>query len=185
MKPAFLLLSFSLAISACDNSHKIDKPQTFKTFDFSYNDFFNSCFSIKFTHGDTAFIRQYFAPTFSDTPKSNQSYYALLADSVRQRIDSFINKINFAKVDTSYYQPYEDGIEFQFYIDKDSIQKIIYVHSDSIPDDIRIFAFWIANLKKKLELRTIDTTINFESVRHFLPPSVPTAQIKFTPPKVE
>ena len=159
--------------------------QTFHSFDFSYNDFFSTCFSIKFTHTDTVFIKQHFAPAFSDTPKSGQSYYAILSDSDMQKRDSFINEINFLMLDTTYYEPYEDGIEYQFYIDKDSIKKLIYVHSDSVPNNVKTFAFWITDLKKKLKVHPVDRIFSFESVRNFISPKVPEPTIKFTQPKVE
>ena len=87
--------------------------------------------------------------------------------------------------DTSYYQNYQDGEEYQFFVDKDSIQKTIYVHSDSIPNELKSFGHWIVNLKKNLKLFAIDTVVNFGSVRHFLPPPVPAPTMKFMPPKVE
>jgi hypothetical protein len=44
---------------------------------------------------------------------------------------------------------------------------------------------WIVNTKKVLQLHGVDTVINFESTRFFLPPEVPSPTIKFKPPKVE
>lgn len=180
-----LLIIFIWTLFSCNNSKPIDKPKSFSHFDFSYNDVFSTCFSIKFTQSDSVFIKQHFAPVSSDTPKNGQSYYAILTEKEKQRLDSFINKINFSKLDTSYFESYHDGIEYQFYIDKDSTKKLIYVHSDSLPTDVKTFGFWIADLKKNLKLFKIDTVINFGSVRHFLPPRVPAPTIKFTPPKVE
>jgi hypothetical protein len=159
--------------------------QSFQSFDFSYNDVFSTCFSIKFTQSDTVFIKQHFAPAFSDTPKSGQSYYAILTDKEKQRLDSFISKINFSKLDTSYFEPYQDGVEYQFYIDKDTTKKLIYVHSDSIPTNVKAFVSWLVILKKKMKLHPVDTTFSFESVRHFIPPKVPEPKMKLTPPKIE
>lgn len=159
--------------------------QKFHSFDFSYNDVFSTCFSIKFTHTDTVFIKQHFASAFSYTPKSGQNYYAILSDSDIQKRDSFINEINFLMLDTAYYEPYADGIEYQFYICKDSVKRLIYVHSDSVPNNVKSFAFWITDLKKKLKIYPVDKIVRFESVRNFIPPKVPEPTIKFTPPKVE
>jgi hypothetical protein len=166
-------------------SNNKERQQTFKSFDFSYNNVFSTCFSIKFTQSDSVFIKQHFAPAFSCTAKSGQSYFAILSDIDRHRLDSFIFKTNFAGFDTSYYQDFQDGEDYQFFVDKDSTQKIIYVHSDSIPNVLKSFGHWIVNLKKNLKLFTIDTVVNFGSVRHFLPLSAPTPTIKFTPPKVK
>lgn len=166
-------------------SSKKQLRQPVKSFDFSYNDVFSTCFSIKFTQTDTVFIKQHFAPSFSDNPKSRQSYYAILSDSNKQKLDSFLNGINFLLLDTTYKEPYEDGIEYQFFIDKDNVRKLVYVHSDSIPASVKALAFWIVDLKKKLKIYPVDTTFSFESVRNFLPNKVPEPTIKFTPPKIE
>jgi len=185
MRLIILLAVLRWTFLSCNNSKPLDKPKVFTTVDFSYSDVFSTCFSIKFTHGDTVFIKQHFAPASSDTPKSGQSCYAILSDFDRHRLDSFIDKTNFLMFDTSYYQNYQDGEEYQFFVDKDSIQKTIYVHSDSIPNELKSFGHWIVNLKKNLKLFAIDTVVNFGSVRHFLPPPVPAPTMKFMPPKVE
>ena len=185
MRLIILLILFCWILLSCNNSKPFDKPKAFTTFDFSYNDVFLTCFSIKFNPSDTVYIKQHFASVFSDTPKSGQGYYAILTNTDRQKLDSFINKINFSKLDTSYYESYQDGVEYQFFIDKDTTKKLIYIHSDSIPTDVKTFGFWIADLKKKLKLYPVDTAFSFESIRHFLPPKVPPQTIKFTPPKIE
>ena len=185
MRLIILLAVIDWTFSSCTNSKPIDKPKVFTSFDFSYNDVFSTCFSIKFNRDDEVFIKQHFASAFSDTPKSGQSYYAILAEIDRHRLDSFIDKTNFAMFDTSYYQNYQDGEEYKFFVDKDSIQKTIYVRSDSIPNELKTFAYWIVSLKKNLKLFATDTIVNFGSVRHFLPPIIPSPIVKFTPPKVE
>ena len=185
MRITILLTLLSWTFFSCNNSRQFDEPKAFTAFDFSYNDVFSTCFSIKFTQGDTVFIREHFASSSSDTPKSGKSYYAILPDLDKNRLDSFIKKTNFAMFDTSYYQNYQDGEEYQFYIDKDSVQKTIYVHSDSVPNELKSFGHWIVELKKNLKLLISNTVVNFGSVRHFLPAKVPTPTMKFTPPRVE
>ncbi len=185
MKLFFLVAAFSLTLTSCDNSKQVDNVTIFNEFDFSYNDFFSTCFSIKFTQGDTVFIRQHWASAFSDSLKSNTNYRAILGDLERKRLDSFLTRMNFATYDTSYYESYEDGHYYEFFINKDTLQKTIFVHSDSIPNEIKDFGYWIVSTKKKMRLIEIDTTLNFGSLKHFLPPSVPAPTIKFTPPKVE
>ena len=185
MKLFFLVAAFSLTLTSCDNSKPVDKKRMFNQFDFSYNDFFSTCFSIKFTQGDTVFIRQHWASTFSDSLKSNKNYRAILTDQERERLDSFLTKMKFSTYDTSYYESYEDGHYYEFFINKDTLQKTIFVHSDSIPNELKDFGYWIVATKKKLKLTEIDTTLDFGSLKNFLPPSVPPPTIKFTPPKVE
>ncbi len=180
-----LLTIFIWTFFSCNNSKPVDKPKSFSHFDFSYNDVFSTCFSLKFTQSDTVFISQHFAPAFSDTPKNGQSYYAILTDKEKQRLDSFISRINFSKLDTAYLDTYQDGVDYQFYIDKDTTKKFIYVHSDSIPTELKTFGFWIADLKNKLTLHPVDSTFIFKSLRHFLTPKVSEPPIRFTPPKVQ
>ena len=185
MKLFFLVAAFGLTLISCDNSKPIDKKVMFNQFDFSYNDFFSTCFSIKFTKGDTVFIRQHWASAFSDSLKSNKSYRAILSDSDRQRLDSFLTKMKFATYDTSYYESYEDGHYYEFFIKKDTLQKTVFVHSDSIPKELKDFGYWIVATKGKLTLVEIDTTLDFGSSKYFLPTYIPPPTIKFTPPKVE
>lgn len=185
MRVLIMLTILICILVSCKNSNTPNKSKTFTAFNFSYNNVFSTCFSIKFTKGDTIFVRQHFAPAFSNSLKSNQSYYAIFADIDRSRLDSILSKTNFATYDTSYYQSYEDGEYYQFFIDKDSTRKMIYVHSDSIPVELKSLENYIIDLKKNLTFFSIDTIINFESLRYFLPPSVPAPAIKFTPPKME
>jgi hypothetical protein len=185
MKLFISLAIIALTIFGCDNSKQIEKRKRFKQFDFSYNNLFATCFSIKFTQGDTVFIRQHFAP-ISDTLKRNQNYFAILTDTERQKLDSFLDKAKFASYDTSYYQSYEDGDYYQFYIANDTMQKTIFVHSDSIPTELKEFGYWIVATKKNLKHYLAVTTTEFGSLKYFLPPVVdPPPTIKFKPPKVE
>lgn len=185
MKLFFLVATFSLTLTSCDNSKPVDKVTIFNQFDFSYNDFFSTCFSIKFTQGDTVFIRQHWASAFSDSLKSNKNYRGILSDAERERLDSFLTKIKFATYDTSYYESYEDGHYYEFTIKNDTLKKTIFVHSDKIPNELKDFAYWIVVTKKKLKLSEIDTTLDFGNLKNFLPPSVPPLPIKFTPPKIK
>ena len=185
MKFFFLVATFSLKLISCENSKPVNKKMMFNQFDFSYNDFFSTCFSIKFTQGDTVFIRQHWASAFSDSLKSNKNYRAILSDPERERLDSFLIKMKFATYDTSYYESYQDGHYYEFFINKDTLKKTIFVHSDSIPNELKDFGYWIVATKKKLRLVEIDTTLEFGSLKYFLPPSVPPPTIKFTPPKVK
>jgi hypothetical protein len=185
MKIFILLTILSVTIVSCENSTQVRKAKTFNEFDFSYNNFFTTCFSIKFKQDDTVFIQQHFA-AFSDTLKSNKTYFAILSNTEKQTLDSFINKMNFALYDTSYCQPYEDGDYYQFSIANDTLQKTIFVHSDSIPKELKAFGYWIVATKEKLKHFPIDTMVVFGSLKHFLPPTVPPPPtIKFKPPKVK
>jgi hypothetical protein len=185
MRYLFILIFPNLTILSCNNQRPSSREKLFTSFDFSYNDVFSTCFSIKFTQSDTVFIWQHFASAFSDTPKSNTNYYSLLTKSERTQLDSFINHKALLHFDTSYYQSYEDGLDYQFYFDKDSTKKLIRVHSDSVPFQLETFRRWIVTTKKKLALHQIDTTIIFGSLKNFLPPTIPPPPTKFKTPNVE
>lgn len=185
MKVYNLFTVFAIALFSCKNSKQPDKTQSFKQFDFSYNDFFTTCFSIKFTRGDTVFMRQHFAP-FADTLKSDENYFAILNEAERQKLDSFLNRMNFTTYDTSYYESFEDGEYYQFYIVNDSMQKTVFIHSDSIPIELKEFGYWIVSIKKNLQYHLADTTAEYGSLKYFLPPeALPPPTIDFKPPKVE
>jgi hypothetical protein len=160
------------------------KSKIFNDFDFSYNDVFSTCFSIKFTQGDTVYIRQHFSPSFSDLPPADTSYVSVLQSKDRERLDSFIKATNFNKYDSVYYEGYQDGIEFQFFIVNDSTRRRIYVHSMTAPKELYLFAKYIVETKKRLKHTPVDTVINYGSLKNFLPPTV-SEPIIFTPPKVE
>ncbi len=177
-----LLAGLSLTLTSCYNPKHPGKKKMFDQFDFSYNDFFSTCFSIKFTQGDTVYIRQHFA-SFFDTLKSETSYFAVLSDIERQKVDSFLNKMKFTKYDTSYEESYQDGEYYEFFIKNDTIRKSIYVHSYNIPTELKDFGYWIVEVKKRLKLVRMDTIFEFGSLKYFLPPPVPPpTKIKFTLP---
>lgn len=159
--------------------------KSFQAFDFTYNDVFSTCFSIKFLQSDTVLIRQHFASSFSDSIKSQTSYYTLLSKADRLTLDSFINTIPFDKYDTSYYQDYQDGIDYEFYIQKDTIKKKIRVHSDSVPSALTDLKNWIVKRKQTLRLHQVDTTIKFESGKYILPPPILLPPLDFTVPRTK
>lgn len=153
--------------------------KSFQSIDFTYDDVFLTCFSIKFTQSDTAYIRQHFASPFSDNLQSETSYFTLLSKEERITLDSFINIIPFHSYDTSYHENYQDGIDFQFYIQKNTINKSIRVHSNSVPSALLDFKNWIIKRKEQYYLHQVDTIIHFESAKNVVPPPPP------PPPSIE
>jgi hypothetical protein len=169
---------------SCNEAVKSSQQkETNYDFDFSYNDVFTTSFSIKFTSSDTVYIRQYFATISSDTPRSNTTYFALLQSGDRLTLDSLITQVNFQSLDSSYFEPYVDGIDYQFYFNNYSVDKIMRVHSHNAPSELAKLKDWIVQTKANLKLYQLDSTINFVSVKDFLSPVVPPPKIKFTRPK--
>lgn len=110
----------------------------------------------------------------------------IISNTERQKLDSFINKLNITSYDTPYYQSYEDGDYYQFYVANDTLQKTIFVHSDSIPAELKNFGYWIAATKEKLRHLPVDTAVEFRSLEYFLLPPIPSpSTMEFTPPKVK
>lgn len=170
----FIQLCFLfLLLIKCTHVKKPRQIESFQSFDFTYNDVFSTCFSIKFSQSDTILIRQHFASFFSDSLKSNTSYYALLSDAAKITLDSFMNALPLSSYETKYYQEYQDGIDYQFYIEKDTIKKLIRVHSNSIPSSLISFKDWIVEMKQELLLQELDSTIYFESEKFVVPPPIP------------
>ena len=171
-------------LTSCNSSKKPVREDSFQSIDFTYNDVFSTCFSIKFYQSDTAYIRQHFASSFSDNLKSETSYFTLLSKEDRITLDSFINVIPFHSYDTSYYEYYHDGIDYQFHIQKDTINKSIRIHSDSVPSALTDFKSWIVKKIEQYQLHQVDTIINFESAKYVVTPPAP-PPINFKVPTVE
>ncbi len=161
-----------LTMMSCDNSSK--KEPVFKAFDFSYDNTFETCFSIKFTQGDTVFVREHWTSAYDTKLKSNTNYVSVLKHSDRIRLDSVIKRINFSKFDTAYDEDFADGKKYKYYIKDQHIDKTIYVHCyNNVPAELDSFGHWIYNLKSSLKFTEIDTTLVFGSVGNFLPPPPP------------
>ena len=158
----YILFCFATwLLTSCDNAQKPERLENFQSIDFTYNDVFSTCFSIKFSQSDTAYIRQHFPSSFSDNLKSETSYFTLLTKADRITLDSFINIIPFHSYDTLYYEDFQDGEDYQFYIRKDTINKIIRIHSDSVPLALSDFKNWIVTRKEHYQLHQVDTIIHF------------------------
>lgn len=183
----YILFCFATwLLTSCDSFKKPVRQQNYESIHFTYNDVFSTCFSVKFSQSDTAYIRQHFASYFSDNLKSETSYFTLLSKADRITLDSFINILPFHSFDTSYFEDYQDGIDYQFYIQKDTINKSIRVHSDTVPSALTVFKNWIVKRKEKFHLHQVDTIIHFESAKYVVPPPAPPPPpIDFKVPKAK
>ncbi len=156
----YILFYFAtFLLTSCDNSKKTVRQESFQSIDFTYNDVFSTCFSIKFSQSDTAYIRQHFASSFSDNLESETSYYTLLSNADKITLDSFIQTIPFDRYDTTYYEDYQDGRDYQFYIHKGTLKKNIRVHSDTVPSALTDFKNWIVKNKELYVLHYVDTNM--------------------------
>ena len=180
---------FNIIYMGCASS-ELPTFSSFKELDFSYNNEWSSCFSIKFTQSDTVYIRQHFASirymSQDSAVKNNASYIGILTDDQRSQLDSFIRSIDLHRYDTSYFQEgLEDGTEYKFYIKNDSLAKSIYIYGDSCPIELAKLAEWLAETRKTLQLVATDTAIIFNSHINLAPPAPVLDIRKFVPPSAE
>ncbi|MBW7676294.1 hypothetical protein [Chryseobacterium chendengshani] len=154
MKKIISILSLLFLLVSC-------KKQDYDEFDFSFNNTFETDFSIKFNpNNDSVFIRQNWSSDDSKHPLSETNYISQLNKQQKKEFDSFINNTNFKSFDTLYFEKYSDGEYFSFFIKKDGLHKNIKVHSHHLPKSLVNFADWIYKTKKTLKL--IDTQREFE-----------------------
>lgn len=157
MKNRVLILFILILFLGC-------KKQEFDEFDFSYGNSFETDFSIKFSHkNDSIFLYENWAPENNQLPKNKTSYLSVLNKSQKLKLDSFISKIDFKSLDTLYFEKYQDGEYYNFFIRKGKIRKTIKVHSLNAPQSLSSFAHWIYQTKKTLQLTETQRSFEFKS----------------------
>lgn len=151
----------------------------FKYFDFSFNDTFGTCFSVKFAPNDSVYIREHWNANdvwdSTNIPKGKTNYIALISEKDRETLSELISKTNLKTYNSIYDENYSDGRFYTFYIDKDSIKKSIAIHSykSDVPKDLDSLAKWIYNWKKKVKLTQTNKKLVFFSSKYVLPPPPP------------
>jgi hypothetical protein len=174
----------SIGLIGCSNDERV-KQNHFDSLEFTYNDVFTTCFSVKFTRTDTAYIRQHFASFFSDSLQSNTTYYTVLSHDDWMALDSLIVVTDFSRFDTSYFESYEDGIDYLFYVQDKASSKRVRIHSEMGPPEIVRFKDWIVSRKESWLLHQSDTLVDFESSALILAPVPELSKEKFVVPVVE
>ncbi|MFN3299566.1 MAG: hypothetical protein ACK41Z_05165 [Sediminibacterium sp.] len=59
------------------------------------------------------------------------------------------------------------------FIDKDSIGKLVVVHSHNAPKEFYLLANWIREFKEKLKIKRTGKMLEFKSSKYVLPPPSP------------
>ena len=181
MKKIALLITITAILFGCK---KEEAPAKFKYFDFSYNNTFETCFSVKFTPNDSVYIREHWngnnAYDSANIPRIKTNYIALINKEDKKTLIELISKTQLKKYKSEYYQDYSDGEYYIFYIDKDSIKKSIAIHShkNDIPKDLDSLANWIYTWKKKVKLIETNKKLDFFSSKYILPPPPPPLKTK-------
>ncbi|OXA72452.1 hypothetical protein B0A67_07890 [Flavobacterium aquidurense] len=175
MKVKIIFISFVLLLTSCHKKENLNIK--FKYFDFTFNNTFETCFSIKFTPNDSVYIREHWNEN-EDTakiPKSKTNYIALISKKDKEILSDLISKTQLKNYKESYNEDYSDGKYYTVYIDKDSIKKLIAIHShkDDVPKDLDSLAKWIYSWKKKVKLIETDKKLTFFSSESVLPPPPP------------
>jgi hypothetical protein len=183
-----LLLSlFFIPVVSCRSAESSARP--YKDFEFYYAGTFSQVFSIRFTQGDTVYLRQYFASNHylkGNLLKAHTSYVSTLTPEVRNKLDSSIRHIDFEQYDTSYYDDnLQDGTDYGFYIETDSLSKAIHIYGDDAPNELLYFGRSIVETKNNLPLVKINTPVTFKRAMDWWIPTPKVHIEKFTPPNFE
>lgn len=168
MKHKIVVLSILLLLINC-------KKKEFEQFDFTYGNTFETNFSIKFSpDNDSVFIREHWSLNDGKEPFSSKNYVSRLSNLQKNKLDSFINNINFKAFDTLYFETYQDGENYSFHIKNNDLNKVIWVHSYHAPESLDDFSKWIYETKKSLKLVKTFKTFKFKSKATELePPKLP------------
>lgn len=151
------------------------KKKQFEEFDFTYGNTFETNFSIKFNpNNDSVMIREHWSPHDDKPPISKTNYVSQLSQIQKSKLDSFVQNINFEILDTLYYEDYEDGTHYSLYLKRNEKEKLIRVHSETAPKELKRFATWIYETKKSLKLTKTAKHAEFKSKATELePPKAP------------
>ncbi|MEY4963006.1 MAG: hypothetical protein RLZZ323_325 [Bacteroidota bacterium] len=171
MKYRILITLVIITLFSCN-----EKEKDFDSFEYSFYGTFSTFFSVNFTQNDTIFLREHWNSGGNDEikfPKSERNYYALLTEKQKQELSSLLNKINFKKIDSEYFENYCDGSAFQIIIKKGNFKKKVLVHSHHIPEELDSLAEWINETKLKLKLTETSKKLEFESAKELFPPPPP------------
>ncbi|GGA67946.1 hypothetical protein GCM10008015_05910 [Flavobacterium palustre] len=168
------LIAFSLF---CFCSKKEEKPN-YKYFEFSFDNTFGSCFSLKFRPNDSIYIREHWnSKTVWDSispPREKTNYIAIISQQQRKVLNYLISKIQLKKCDSIYYENYVDGRTYSIFIDKDSVKKLIKVHSyNNVPNELDSLGAWLYQFKTKAKLIETTKKLDFITAKYVLPPPPP------------
>ncbi|UUC45124.1 hypothetical protein [Flavobacterium cerinum] len=171
MKYSIYIVLISIILFSCTK-----KEKDFDSFEYSYCGTFSTFFSIKFKQNDTIFLREHWNSGGNKDikfPKSERNYFALLTEKQKQELSNLLSKINFRKINSEYFEDYNDGSAFQIIFRKGNFKKKVLVHSYHIPRELDSLSHWIYKTKMKLKLNEISQKLEFESAKELFPPPPP------------
>lgn len=164
-----LLISFSC-------SRKSEKD-SIKYFEFSFNDTFHSSYTLIYKPKDSLYVRQHWsANDIYDSvkiPRGKTNYTVKLNVADEERLVKLISSIKLGKIEDEYFENYSDGTTYAVFIEKDSVNKMIAVHSHKAPKELDSLARWIYRLKEKLKLIPTRKRFETKSSKYVVPPPPP------------
>jgi hypothetical protein len=158
-------------------ARKKEEENSIKYFEFSYDDTFHSSFTLVYKPKDGLYFRQHWSASevFDSLkiPRGKTNYSAKISFSDEKKLVELISALKLKKLKSEYFENYSDGTTYSMFIDKDSINKLITVHSDNVPKELDSLARWIYNLKEKLKIRKTEKKLELKSSKYVLPPPPP------------
>lgn len=170
-----IIVFFLLTLVSCNRKKEEKNPINY--FEFSYTNTFGSSFTLVYRPKDSLYIRQHWsANDVSDSllvPQSKTNYSAKINTSDEQILLRFVSKLKLTKFKNEYFEDYCDGVSYAIFVDKDSIKKLISVHSDNAPKELDSLAIWIYKFKEKLKLNKTEKELKLNSAKYVIPPPPP------------
>lgn len=172
---------FCLLLISLSCTKKREKENSVKYFEFSYDNTFETSFTLIYKPKDSIYIREHWS--FNDiydsvkSPKSKTNYSAKISTENEEELLKLISSINFKNLKNQYFEDYSDGNTYAVFIEKDSITKLITIHSHNAPKELDSLAHLIYELKKKLILVKTKKKLNIRSAKYVLPPPPPPPRV--------
>lgn len=175
MKKRILLIGIFFFLFGCKKS---ESDVEFKYFDYTFNNTFGTCFSIKFAPNGSVYLREHWnAKDVFDSiniPRGETNYIALITKEDKKSFIELISKLQLKKCNLFYEENYSDGRFYSLFIDKDSIKKLISVHSyHNVPKELDSLSKWINSWKSRVKLIKTSKELTFYSSKYVLPPPPP------------
>ena len=171
----FFLCFVLLTLLSCNR--KKEDENSIKYFEFSYNDTFHSSYTLIYKPNDSLYFRQHWSASdvFDSLtiPRGKTNYAAKISASEEKKLVELISALKLKKLKSEYFENYSDGTTYSMFIDKDSINKLVAVHSHDAPKEINSLTRWIRELKEKLKIRRTEKKLEFKSAKYVIPPPPP------------
>jgi hypothetical protein len=171
----FLLYFVILTLLSC-NRKKADE-NSIKYFEFSYNDTFHSSYTLIYKPKDSLYFRQHWSASDAfdslKIPRGKTNYAAKINPSEEKKLVELISALKLRKLKNEYFEDYSDGTTYSIFIDKDSINKLVAIHSHNIPKELDSLARWIREFKEKVKIKKTEKKLEFKSSKYVLPPPPP------------